>query len=507
MPSKDFQFVLQPYDHQRRALRKSCNATAFALFMEQRTGKSKVTLDTAAWLYHCGRIDCLLVIAPNGVHRNWITDEVPKHLHPNVNARTLLWRSNRPQTRTLEREIAEILAHRGLAVVAVNVEAIITPRAKALIRKLVDARRCLTIVDESDCIKTPGAKRAPFLRTISRLSPYRRILTGTPAPEGNPFDLYNQLRFLDWQILGFSTATEFRNYYAEFEDKVNHSTGQAYRVVKAYRHLEEMTQRLEPHSFRVTRAECFDLPPKTYQKRYVQLTAAQRQVYDDLRESYVTELRGQPYSVPHALTRLLRLQQVASNYLPLPPTVAVCEACQGEGCDACDGGFTITAAEPQRIDGRNPRLEALAAELDALGDERTVIWARFRHDLDDVCGLLRSRGDSFARYDGTVTGRARADGLTAFQAGQRRHLVGQAAAGGRGLDMSAATTTIYYSHEHRLLLRLQSEDRMVSGSDPRPKSVIDLVAEDTVDDKMLAAFREKKSLADLITGDDPAAWL
>jgi N12 class adenine-specific DNA methylase len=77
---QSYQFKTEPFAHQREALFRSMDAEYFGLLMEQRTGKSKVVLDNAAMLHRDGKINGLLIIAPNGVHRNWIADEIKIHL-------------------------------------------------------------------------------------------------------------------------------------------------------------------------------------------------------------------------------------------------------------------------------------------------------------------------------------------------------------------------------------------------------------------------------------------
>ena len=76
----DFKFKTKPFAHQLKVFMESRRKRNFALLMEQGTGKTKVALDTAAYLYLNGKIDTLVVIAPNGVHRAWVNKEIPIHM-------------------------------------------------------------------------------------------------------------------------------------------------------------------------------------------------------------------------------------------------------------------------------------------------------------------------------------------------------------------------------------------------------------------------------------------
>jgi len=74
----------KPYKHQLKALELSHNKKAFAYFMEMGTGKSKVLVDNIAMLYDSGKINAAMIIAPKGVYRNWISQEIPNHLPSHI---------------------------------------------------------------------------------------------------------------------------------------------------------------------------------------------------------------------------------------------------------------------------------------------------------------------------------------------------------------------------------------------------------------------------------------
>jgi SNF2 family DNA or RNA helicase len=503
-----FEFLTQPRAHQLREWERHRAERNWALFHEQRTGKTKIVLDEAAWNYHQGNIDTLLVIAPKGVHRNWITDEVPAHLHPSTNYCALQWTG--AGTKAWERQFTQAMNNPGLLVFSFNIEALLTPRLKAHLALIFNSgRKVMAVVDESQIIKTPGAKRTALIRRIGVRSRMKRILSGTPVTQ-SPLDLYNQMYFLDWRILGFSTHAEFKAYYAEWETEHNHNTDTDYKVLKNYKNLDEMKTRLAKVSSRVLRSDCMDLPPKIYQKKYFDLSKDLRRTYDQLREEYMAELRGVKHTVAHALARMMRLQQICSNFFPNIMEVTTCPHCYGDGCEHCDGGYYFPPQTYQRIDEKHhPRLEALEEILQEEQPEKVVIWCRFDRDIDDVISLLIRLGRGMpARYDGKVKERKRAADLSDFQSGKIRDLVAKPNSGGRGLNMSAARLEIYYTNLFSLEVRLQSEDRLESLDATRgPTSIIDLVCQDTVDERVVTALREKKALADMITGDDPREWL
>jgi superfamily II DNA or RNA helicase len=91
---EDYEYKTEPYKHQAVAFKRSRDEVDFALLMEMGTGKTKVVIDTAAWLYAQGKLDFLLVVAPNEVHKNWILREMPVHLPDWCPARTAIWSSD-----------------------------------------------------------------------------------------------------------------------------------------------------------------------------------------------------------------------------------------------------------------------------------------------------------------------------------------------------------------------------------------------------------------------------
>ncbi len=80
----DYVYATEPFDHQRELFEATRDLEHYAIWWEQGTGKSKPAIDTACWLYQQGKIDGVLVVAPTGVHRNWMTDEIPRHLSPEL---------------------------------------------------------------------------------------------------------------------------------------------------------------------------------------------------------------------------------------------------------------------------------------------------------------------------------------------------------------------------------------------------------------------------------------
>jgi len=493
-----------------------------AIFMEPRCGKSKPIVDTACYHYERPEsplhVTGLLIVAwPQGVHRGWITDACAENIPDRIPWKGFIWRSAKDNQVGYKTEFNELCEFKGLAVLAINAEALPSEITRKAIGKFLKARRTMLVADESSFMMTPGARRTRIMLNAG-LKPnviMKRILDGTPASEG-PFDLYGQIGFLDKGVFGFNTFTEFKNHFAEWEIRVNHAQGMSYPAVKEdkdghkiYRNLDELQAKLAPISYRATFAECFNTPRKVYQKRYFDLTVEQRRVYNDLRDEYRAELKtGEGITATHVLTRMLRLQQVSSNYFPAQDTVALHEACNGEGCEGCKDLGVIETRRPAKVidPENNPRLEALKEELRP--GNAMIVWARFRQDVTDCMVLADGMGLKPVRYDGEVDDEAKAAAKDDFQAGRAGVIVGNQQSLGRGIPLWRAYGHVFYSNSFSLRQRIQAEDRAEIKHRTVGTSVVDLVAEDTLDDLVIIpALRDKLDVAALIQRDPRRQWI
>lgn len=521
----DFKFHTVPFAKQLEGFRLSAPAPFFAYTMEQRTGKTKLTLDVATFNFFDGVIDALLVIAPNGVHRDWVTEAIPEHLDPATNFRAFFWGEMNPGTKKFDAAWRELLDHRGLLIVTVNVEAIANESCKKYLRPLLKERRVFTAVDESSIIKSPDANRTTAALAIGQRSVVRRILDGTPDAE-SPLELFTQYRFLHRSILGFDDYYAFRHRYAVMEkisvpmmvrDRITGALVESKKniqKVKTYQRLEELQAKIAPFTYRVLRADCYDLPPKVYSKRRYQPSSLQIDVYEQLRETFRAEVRaGLEINGTNVLARYIRYQQVLSNFVPSAPFV-LCDACGGQGCPRCDDQGVIESTEPPKTldENHHPRLEALAAELSSDRPLPTIIWACYDQEIDEIMRLCRDLGRRPVRYDGRVSPDEKAANKAAFKAGDASDFVGKASSGGRGLTLPNAEKIIYYNNAFALRLRLQSEDRAEAVGNARSTGIVDIVASPwsaspTIDDIKVTALRSKQSLSAMVNNDPQRNWI
>ena len=504
---KDFRFKTEPYAHQAQVFLLSRDKKAYALHMEMGTGKTKVVIDTAAWLWLKKEINGVLVVAPISVKDVW-AEEIAMHLPDYVERRVHIYSSGMGKT---ERAAVEALnaPGPGLDILVVNVEGLSTVTAPKVCEAFLEAHDAMMVVDESTRIKNPKAKRTKRTLKLSRLARYKRTMSGTPITQG-PLDAFAPFHFLDPKILGFRSIYAFRNHFAVmggYDDK----------EVVGYRNLEELQELIDPWSFRVTKDECLDLPPKVYERIVVNLSEEQRRLYDEMAEHMVACLSESLHvTAAIVLTKLLRLQQIVGGFVAVERTEEQEETfAQLMERIAAGEDFVKDDLEPHletvAIDGPNPKVDALL-ELAEDVEGKILIWARFRPEIEAISTALRGRfgEESVVEFHGGVSEDDRTRARRSFQDATSgvRFFVGNQQTGGLGLTLTEAQTVVYYSNSFSLEERLQSEDRAHRSGLRHSVTYVDLVAKDTLDTKLiLPALRGKREIANVVTGDIAREWI
>lgn len=502
MPLAHYTPKTKPFKHQEEELTNHWRDPSRAILWEQGTGKTKEAIDQACALYAAGLVDAVVVAAPNGVHRNWVSDEIPAHVPDEILAQCAhhAWRNQSASTKWHQAAVEKVLKHPGFSWLVMSYDAIMTNGGRDALWRFLKKRRVIYIVDESHNIKSPSAKRTIRIVSSGRYAAYRRVLSGTPVAQG-PFDIYSQLKFLDeefWDRNGFSSYNAFKTHFGVWftaaDCKEVHGYDPGYDKLLGYRNLDQLQKILSSVSTRVLKEEVLDLPPKLYTKRYYELTKEQVRLYEALKEDYLVEtLSGKLVEAPLAIVRLLRFQQICNGYVGV------------EGDE-----------EPtELIPGGNPLLDALGEWTETLGERKTIIWARFTKDIDLIMELLGSKGGQAVRYDGTITDEEAFDNSERFKRGDAQFIVANPSKGKEGLTWNMAWHVGYYSNSFKLLDRLQSEDRAHRIGLDHPVDYTDFIAQYTIGDKthdtvvshIVRSLRNKYDIASQITGDELKDWI
>ena len=475
----NYKFKTKPYKHQMTALEKSWNKQNFAYFMEMGTGKTKVLIDNMSMLYDKGKVDGALIIAPKGVIKTWYEQELPAHLPNHIENVTVLWQANitKGQQEKLE-SLFEI--ETALHILIMNVEALSTDKGVKFAAKFLNSHKVIMAIDESTTIKTPTAKRTKNIIDLGKSAKYKRIMTGSPVTK-NPLDLYSQCEFLDPYLLDFTSYYAFRNRYAEM--KTMHLRGRSIQVVDEFKNLGELSDTVKTFSERILKEDCLDLPPKNFTKRHIILTNEQRKAYDQMKKAAMAVLNGKVTTTMTVLTQLMRLHQITC------------------------GHFTADDGSVQLIE--NNRIKELMNVLEET-EGKAIIWANYQRDITNIIqNIVKVYGPgSVVDYYGLTPQEERQNNIKKFQNDDNcRFIVGTTQTGGYGITLTQANTVIYYSNGYDLEKRLQSEDRAHRIGQTKSVTYVDLIAEDTVDEKIVKALRDKINIASEVLGEDLKDWI
>lgn len=526
-------FKTKPMAHQLKAFKLMEGKRYFALLMEQGTGKTKVIIDDSARWWGEGEIDGVIVLAPNGVHAKWITIEIPKHMPDWVSWIGAYYSAGAPKKhlKTIDKlfEVSDKSDVRPLRILTMNYEALTTKEGTELFERFTDLFRCAAIVDESQRIKNPDAVRTKELLKRRRRFPVRRTMSGTPVTRA-PFDVFAQYYFLDPTILRTSSYVAFKSEYADMlppdhylvqkvrqgerwkkkdgtlKKRVPQIIARDEAGMPCYKNLDKLQRLIAPHSFRVLKKDCLDLPAKIYDTLPFDLTPRQRQLYDQMDRTkrgeiadFINQLviagraRGlnrdqvlvesRELIVQNKLSAMAKLQQITCGYLKLE---------DGE----------VMRMFKNVMD--NPRNSVMMESVEDAADGGIIFWAPHRDKIDQIIECLRIGYDAaqIVRYDGAVSKEQRLKNVDDFSEGRVRFFVGNPASGGTGLTLNYGKTVYYYSSDFNLENRLQSEDRNHRIGQDRGIRYYDLSAMNTIDQLIAESNQMKKNIADIITGDE-----
>lgn len=479
----------------------------WALLCRPGTGKSKMGVDHAALNYMAGNIEALIVIAPNGVHRQWAEEAIPTHLGDVVPVTTCVYDSGMGVRARREIDTKLRSKSMSLKVLTISYEGLQTKQGFDFAYALVNSYRCMVISDESHRVSNIKAAGYKYVRKIMRLARVRRIATGTLIKQ-NPFSAFGQFELMGDALLGFSSIASFRSMYAEMlpEDNglVKHIAKQFAEKHKGrkivpqimakgedgrpkFRNLGDLRKRLERYSSFLTLADLGGVEPTVLQStRFVELSPEQQTMYGDLVKWGVSETEKGLLTAESTLALSMRLQQII-------------------------GGFSPTDDDPNAtpVAGDNPRLAELLAIIEELGpDVKVVVWCKFTAELRAVAMLLDECQDGehpgpsrVAEYHGNMNEKAKRESKERFINDPAcRFFVGQQRAGGTGLDglQRVADYMVFYSNDYSALEREQAIARLARTKGSPIVNVIDLMAKGTVDEDVVRCMQTGLDVSEAI---------
>ena len=535
-----------PYTKQREVIEAVIgnDLQYWALLCEMGTGKTKMSIDIATNLFYEKKIELVVVVAPNAVFGQWITEGLPEH---GSNYLGLTW--NRSSSKQYRRAVQSFKAAKGcLKWFAVNTEAF--SREGSMQPVLWDILcscerfgsgrfKALLIIDEASAIKNPDSGRSKELAKWASAFRYRSILTGTPSPQSlsNIWNLYetldknfwgmSYLAFRNAHVLMYRRRVEFQKngrtlykyidheldattwkrvkgtiaaqrsgsgevQYTEIANRFDMSVAtvlsiEAQERYDPYINVERITEAIKPYTFTLKKSDCKDMPPKIFQKVPLTLSKAQREaLYQMKRENIVIGETG-ILTITNKSQLLIRAMQICGGFLPLSTDTP--------------GVYTL-----EEIKGGNPKLERLLLEIDELGGEQAIVWAHFNAEQLLLQKTFTEKGIAASYYIGDKSPEALEREKARFVAGETQIMLMSPNMGAYGINLVNATVQLWYSRGWSVEKRLQALDRSHRITSTKPVIYKDLVYLGTVDDLVLAALSRGQDINQLIMSMEPSEF-
>jgi SNF2 family DNA or RNA helicase len=318
------------------------------------------------------------------------------------------------------------------------------------------------VLDEAQLIKNPESQVAQAAFRLN--ARWRLTLSGTPV-ENRLDELWSQMHFLNRGLLGGRR---------DFQDRYAKPVAEGVPEVAA-----RLRERIRPFVLRRLKQDVApELPPRTDATLYCALSDAERQVYDAVRaatlENVVAKLR-EGGGVLAALEALLRLRQAACHSALVP----------GQ-----------TAESSAKVERLRESLETVVAE-----GHKALVFSQWTSLLDLIEPHLRRAAIGFVRLDGSTVDRA---GVVAqFQDVDNGPpvLLISLKAGGTGLNLTAADHVFLMDPWWNPAVEDQAADRAHRIGQDRPVLVYRLVAEETVEERILLLQEAKRGIADAALSD------
>jgi SNF2 family DNA or RNA helicase len=332
------------------------------------------------------------------------------------------------------------------------------------------------VADEAHRAVDPKAKQTRALWAVSKDASYRAAMTGTPVVN-SPADFWSILRFVaphEWpsrskyidryclqmyNTAGYLDVTGLQPYHKE----------EFHALIKT-RHLRRPKELVLPW-----------LPPKVYETRDVEMTAAQKKVYKQLQKEVIADVEGGTVLALDPLSLLTRLTQAACATLSID-----------------SDGKVVLQAPSNKVDD-------LVALLEDMGNDPLVVFAQSRQLIELAATRLTKEKITYSKIVGGQSDLAREAEEDMFHSGESRVILLTLGAGSEALTLTEASTVYFMQRSWSLVQNKQAEDRVSRPGQTADKVlIIDAVAPDTVEESQWDVYQGKSGMLEEITQDRQA---
>lgn len=465
------EYLIPPWEHQRKAIEFSSQEKNLALFFDPGTGKTATAINILR--LHCRekkKVVSTLIVAPIVVLNQWKREFAMHSKLP----QTQIFVCYADGAKRLKQIQEAISSTKGECIIITNYETLLMDKCFV---EFLNWKPEVLILDESHRCKSPSAKRTKKVTQLSDRAQYKYLLTGTPMTN-SAMDIFSQFRILDGGQTFGDNFFAFRTVWFEDINASWKSRGNYFPKWELKSHkVHEMNRLIYKKAMRATKSECLDLPPFVRIKVEVEMSMEQRKLYEEMRKHFITFIDSDRGDMPQAVvaqqavTKALRMQQIIT-------------------------GFVKTEAGDIRRIKENPRLNALSELLEDLTiANKVIVWCHFKENYAQVRDACKALKLEYAELHGETSDRE--GNIQAFRENPNvKVLIANQGAGGVGVNLIEASYSIYFSKTFSLEHDIQSEARNYRGGSEIHQKItrIDLVATGTIDELITQALEKKQDL-------------
>lgn len=345
--------------------------------------------------------------------------------------------------------------------------------------ELLKLRPDLIILDEAQRIKNWRAKTAMMVKSLP--SRYAFVLTGTPL-ENRLDELYSIFQFLDPRILG--PLWHFNDRFYELEKRESGT----YKVL-GYKNMDQLRALIKPYVLRRTREEVLnDLPERVDNNFFVEMTDPQWRAYREFQETVAKLLAN-------AKRRPLTPKEHEILLMSLVKMRLICNAL----------ALHDKEIEPNEAEKTAPKLsefEEILTEEIASNGHKAVVFSQWSNMLALTEPILQRIGLGYVKLTGDVPSAKRGALIQQFFDDPACRVFLSTDAGGVGLNLQAASLVVNLDLPWNPAVLEQRIARAHRHGQPSSVQVINLVAKDTIEERMLDTLSAKKNVFATVFGTD-----
>jgi len=451
---------IRPYQQLAISQMQEPARMGYAVALPVGSGKTRIVAKFFAEMRQANRIDHMVVLCTKNTRQQWIE------------------------------ELDMVESGLSFLATVTNIEQIRNIRGHGYkgIENVLKGQRCVLVVDESQRIANDTQQTKAAI-ALGRFSFYRIIMSGTMIDR--PENIFYQFAFLSGNnrnLLSCESYYQFRAFYCKMKDRV--FNGRKVQQITGYQNLDSLKIKIAQNGIIRTREEVMpDLPPVIYVTRHIELGERATKAYKEMNDSMEAALTdffgdeiGEPAKATIVLTQLLRLQQIASGFLPVSG-------------DEHSKGY---------VDFEHDKVDEVMDILAECGENaKVIIFCRFLHEIQ----ILEARMAKEGIYAVSIRGRSLnvEASKRAFQEGDAQVVIVGIQAGGVGLNLQSAAAVIFMSLPFSSIDFAQCVGRGDRLGRTGSLIVFQLALKveqikETIDEKIMRALEKKTSLREYIFG-------